>query len=84
PLGTVPIYEAAIRAADEHGSISKMTAEDIFKVIEGHAAEGVDFVTVHCGLTLKAVERLRQEGRTLDIVSRGGAFLLEWMVYNER
>ncbi len=83
PLGTVPIYEAAIKAAEEHGSIARMTAEGIFNVIEEHARDGVDFITVHSGLTMRAVERLRQEGRTLDIVSRGGAFLLEWMVYNE-
>lgn len=84
PLGTVPVYEAAIRAAEEHGSIARMTADGIFNVIEEHAKDGVDFVTVHAGLTLKGVERLREEGRVLDIVSRGGAFLLEWMIYNER
>lgn len=82
-LGTVPIYEAAVRAAESKGSIAKMTADDIFDVIEEHGEEGVDFVTVHSGFTLKAVERLRHEGRVLDIVSRGGSFLLEWMVYNE-
>jgi phosphomethylpyrimidine synthase len=83
-VGTVPIYEAAIIAADAHGTISKMTPDTIFSVIEKHAEEGVDFITVHCGLTIKAVERLKEEGRILDIVSRGGSFLLEWMVYNDR
>jgi phosphomethylpyrimidine synthase len=83
-VGTVPIYEAAIIAADAHGTISKMTPDAIFNVIEKHAEEGVDFITVHCGLTMKAVERLKEEGRILDIVSRGGSFLLEWMVYNDR
>jgi phosphomethylpyrimidine synthase len=83
-IGTVPIYEAAIRGAETYGTIAKMTPDDLFGVIEEHAAEGVDFVTVHCGLTRKAVERLREEGRVLDIVSRGGSFLLEWMIYNDR
>jgi len=83
-VGTVPIYEAAIRSAEIYGTIAKMTPEDIFTVIEEHAVEGVDFVTVHCGLTRKAVERLREEGRVLDIVSRGGSFLLEWMIYNDQ
>ena len=83
-VGTVPIYEAAILAAEKYGTIAKMTADDIFQVIEDQAEEGVDFVTVHCGVTQRAVERLRDEGRVLDIVSRGGAFLLEWMIYNER
>jgi phosphomethylpyrimidine synthase len=83
-VGTVPVYEAAVRAAESHGTIAKMTPDSIFQVIEEHAEEGVDFVTVHCGVTRKAVERLRDEGRVLDIVSRGGAFLLEWMVYNDK
>lgn len=83
-VGTVPIYEAAVRAAEVHGTIAKMTPDDLFNVIEGHAEEGVDFVTVHCGFTRKAIERLKYEGRVLDIVSRGGAFLLEWMVYNDK
>jgi phosphomethylpyrimidine synthase len=83
-VGTVPIYEAAVMAAEQKGAIAKMTADDLFAVIEAHAAEGVDFVTVHSGLTMRAVERLKSEGRILDIVSRGGSFLLEWMIYNEK
>lgn len=81
-VGTVPVYEAAVRAAEEKGAIARMTPDDLFSVIEEHASSGVDFVTVHCGLTMKAVERLKSEGRVLDIVSRGGSLLLEWMVYN--
>ena len=83
-VGTVPIYEAAIYAAETYGTIAKMTPDDLFHVIEEHAKEGVDFVTVHSGLTRKAIERLKDEGRILDIVSRGGSFLLEWMVYNDK
>jgi phosphomethylpyrimidine synthase len=83
-VGTVPIYEAAITAAEKYGRIAKMTADDIFAVIKSHAEEGVDFVTVHCGVTRKAIERLQDEGRILDVVSRGGSFLLEWMIYNDR
>ncbi|MEW6001702.1 MAG: phosphomethylpyrimidine synthase ThiC [Nitrospirota bacterium] len=83
-VGTVPIYEAAVRAAENYGTIAKITPDGIFEVIEEHAEEGVDFITVHCGLTRKAIERLIKEGRILDIVSRGGSFLLEWMIYNDR
>lgn len=83
-VGTVPIYEAAVRAVEQKEMISKMTAEDLFAVIEEHGDQGVDFVTVHSGLTMKAVERLRKEGRVLDVVSRGGSFLVEWMIYNEK
>ncbi len=83
-VGTVPIYEAVAKAAEEKGSISKMSTDDLFDAIEGQAEEGVDFVTVHCGLTRKTIETLREDGRILDIVSRGGAFLVEWMIYNDR
>jgi len=83
-VGTVPIYEAVAKAAEDRGSIAKMSVDDLFNAIEGHAEEGVDFVTVHCGLTRKTIETLREDGRILDIVSRGGAFLVEWMIYNDR
>jgi phosphomethylpyrimidine synthase len=83
-VGTVPIYEAIAKAAENKGSISRMSIDDLFETIEGHAEEGVDFVTVHCGLTRKTIETLREDGRVLDIVSRGGAFLVEWMIYNDR
>jgi len=84
PLGTVPIYEAAVKVATTKGSISKMTPYDLFEVIEEHGKDGVDFITVHAGVTQKTIQRLKDEGRVLDIVSRGGAFLLEWMIYNDR
>jgi len=84
PVGTVPIYEAVVMAAEKYGTMSKMTVDDLFGVIELHAGEGVDFVTVHSGMTRKAIGRLKNEGRILDIVSRGGSFLLEWMIYNDR
>ncbi len=61
-----------------------MDPEDLFDVIEGHAKDGVDFVTVHCGITQKAIQRLREDRRILDVVSRGGSFLLEWMIYNDK
>jgi phosphomethylpyrimidine synthase len=84
PLGTVPIYQAAIEAIDRRGSIIKMTEDDLFSAIEAQAKEGVDFITVHCGLTQKAIGRLKKQGRVADIVSRGGAFHLAWMLHNEK
>ncbi len=83
-VGTVPIYEAVVKTVEGHGHIAKMSPDELFGVIEEHAREGVDFVTVHCGVTKKALERLKGDGRILDVVSRGGAFLLEWMIYNDR
>ena len=84
PFGTVPIYQAAIEIAQRRGGIIKMTAEDIFAVIEKHGQDGVDFITVHCGVTLQSLERLRKQGRITNIVSRGGAFLTTWMLYHEK
>jgi len=84
PIGTVPIYQAGIEAIEKHGAIVKMTADDLFAVIEEHARDGVDFATVHCGVTRLAIDRLKQQGRVADVVSRGGAFLIGWMIYNER
>ena len=84
PLGTVPIYQAVITAIEQRGSIIDMTEDDIFDVIESQAQEGVDFMTIHAGLTSRAIERLRDQGRVADVVSRGGAFHLAWILHNEK
>ncbi|MDO8586282.1 MAG: phosphomethylpyrimidine synthase ThiC [Armatimonadota bacterium] len=83
PLGTVPIYEAAVRVIAERGSVVDLTADDLFSVIESQAREGVDFMTLHCGVTRESVARLQKQGRLTDVVSRGGAFLVCWMLGNE-
>jgi len=84
PLGTVPIYQAGIEAIEKYGAIVNMTADDLFRVIEKHAEDGVDFITVHCGVTRDTIDRLKRQGRVTDIVSRGGAFLLGWIIHNDR
>ena len=84
PLGTVPIYTAAVRAAAAHGAIVRMTPDEMFAAVEDHAKDGVDFMTIHSGVTLEAVDRLRGEGRICDIVSRGGSMLTDWMLCNEQ
>lgn len=84
PVGTVPIYEAAVETARKKGNIAEMTVDDIFRVIEEQAKDGVDFMTIHAGITLSTIEQVRQQGRITGIVSRGGAFLLCWMVQNKR
>ena len=84
PIGTVPIYQAGIKAVGRHGAIVKMTVDDLFSTIEEHARDGVDFITVHCGVTQSAIAQLKQQKRVADVVSRGGAFLIGWMLYNER
>ena len=57
-IGTVPVYQAGVRAIQEHGAIVKMTVDDIFEAIEDNARDGVDFITVHCGVTQSAIARL--------------------------
>jgi len=84
PIGTVPIYQAGIEAIGRHGAIVKMTIDDLFAVIEQHARDGVDFITVHCGVTRSAIAQRNQQGRVADVVARGGAFLIGWMLHNER
>jgi phosphomethylpyrimidine synthase len=84
PLGTVPIYQAAIEAITETGALVKMTTEKIFEVIERQAQDGVDFMTLHCGVTQNTLQRLKHQGRVTDIVSRGGVFLTTWMIANNR
>ncbi len=84
PLGTVPVYQAGVAAIAAHGAIVRMSTDDIFAAIEEHARDGVDFVTVHCGVTQAAIARLKRQGRVTDIVSRGGAFMVGWMLHNDR
>jgi phosphomethylpyrimidine synthase len=84
PVGTVPLYQAAIKAIKESGAIVKMSADDIFSAIEDHCKDGVDFITVHCGVTRSAIARLKEQGRITDVVSRGGAFTVGWILHNEQ
>lgn len=84
PIGTVPIYQAVIEAVRSEKAMVHMSVDLLFNVIEKHAEDGVDFITVHCGLTRESAGRLKREGRLMDVVSRGGAFSIEWMAYNKK
>jgi len=83
-VGTVPIYQAAARARELRGSVVSMTPEDMFSVVEEQCRDGVDFVTVHCGVTFGLIRRLTGAGRTAGVVSRGGAITTGWMVHNQK
>jgi len=83
PVGTVPIYQAALEKADVRAVVD-MSSDDMFNAVKNHAKDGVDFVTIHAGVNLNSLERLKRSGRILDVVSRGGAFLVAWMIHNER
>ena len=84
PVGTVPVYQAVIETVEETGGLIHLTVDKIFEVIERQAEDGVDFITVHCGLTRPALDMLKKQGRITDIVSRGGAFLTTWMLHHGR
>ena len=79
PVGTVPIYQAVVDATKGGGGIADCNVDDFLSVIEKQARDGVDFMTIHCGLTKRLAEEVAAS-RTAGVVSRGGCFLLQWMM----
>ncbi|WP_310598988.1 phosphomethylpyrimidine synthase ThiC [Desulfobulbus sp.] len=80
-IGTVPVYDAVARYGK---AVANISVDDFFDVVRIHAEDGVDFMTIHAGLTRTAVERLRANPRLTHVVSRGGSLLLDWMITNDR
>ncbi len=83
PLGTVPIYQTALRALEKKGAILHMDEDDMFNVVEEQAKEGVDFFTIHVGVTKEIVNHLIKHPRLMGVVSRGGTFLASWILEND-
>ena len=75
-IGTVPIYDSVIHYQRDLGTL---TAQDFIDVIRLHAKDGVDFVTLHCGITRKTIDQIKNGGRKMNIVSRGGSLVFAWM-----
>lgn len=75
PLGTVPVYQAAVE--------KRLTVEGMFEVVEEQAQEGVDFMTIHCGVNFESIGRLKKHPRLMDVVSRGGALTMKWIIENK-
>lgn len=75
-IGTVPVYDAVIHYKRDLGTL---TARDFVDVVRLHAEDGVDFVTLHCGITRKTIEQIRAGSRKMNIVSRGGSLVFAWM-----
>ncbi|MHC4941814.1 MAG: phosphomethylpyrimidine synthase ThiC, partial [Planctomycetota bacterium] len=73
-LGTVPVYQAAAEV-----TLEKMDADALFSTIEKHAASGVDFVTVHCGIIREHLPEIQESERIMGVVSRGGSMMAAWM-----
>lgn len=84
PIGTVPLYQIVIDGLARHGAIEAITVDEMFAVLEEQAADGVDFFTIHAGVVSEALGVLKKKPRLLDIVSRGGAFIAQWMIANGR
>lgn len=83
-VGTVPIYQATVETIKKRGAVVDMTKEDLFDVIRMQAADGADFMTIHCGITKSVLKALTEEGRIMDVVSRGGSFITGWMLHNDK
>jgi phosphomethylpyrimidine synthase len=83
-VGTVPLYEMADYAKRKQKSILELSGDEMFAVIEQHCAQGVDFLTLHCGVTLQTVQRFKEVGRLAGAVSRGGTIMMEWIHHNGR
>jgi len=84
PLGTVPLYQVAVEMVAQEKSMMDMTIEDYLKVIRQQAEEGVDFMTIHSGVTRESMESLHSQERLVGITSRGGSIIAEWMYYNKK
>jgi len=83
PLGTVPIYELIKCVREKGGKDTDWTKDDFLALIEHQAIEGVDFMTLHAGITLAGIEVLKRSNRLTSIVSRGGSLLAAWMIRND-
>lgn len=75
-IGTVPVYDSVIHYQRD---LDQLTAEDLIEVVRRHAEDGVDFITLHCGITRKTIEQIKKQNRKLNIVSRGGSLIFAWM-----
>lgn len=75
-IGTVPMYDAIGYLEKD---LLEISAQDFLRVVEAHAEQGVDFVTIHAGITKRVIESFKREKRTMNIVSRGGSLLFAWM-----
>jgi phosphomethylpyrimidine synthase len=84
PFGNVPIYQMAKDIAARGGTFVQMTFDRMLEYIEEQAEDGVDFMTIHAGLTMRALEKLRKQHRRAGIVSRGGSIITGWMLHNNK
>lgn len=84
PVGTVPLYDAAVKMSKKQKSVMDMTIDDFLEIIRTQCEEGVDFMTIHSGITAKSIESLYSSPRVTGITSRGGSIIAEWMKLNKK
>jgi phosphomethylpyrimidine synthase len=85
PVGTVPLYQAFAQAIKKYGSPVDMPEEMLFDVIEEQCADGIAFMAIHCGINRVTIERLKKQGyRYGGLVSKGGAYMVAWMMHNNK
>ncbi len=84
PLGTVPVYEAGVTTTNQDKAIVDMDEDTLFNTIINQAKEGIDFITVHCGITQDSIKAVDDSERLMGIVSRGGALTAAWIMHNEK
>ena len=84
PVGSVPVYQAAIETIRDEGSVIYMDEDKLFNTIEKQAKEGIDFMAVHSSINIETLTRLKRQGRVTGLVSRGGSFMSGWIVENEK
>ncbi len=83
PLGTVPVYDMGSLARERGVPLYELGADDILKVVENHCRQGVDFLTLHCGVTRRSVAEYLDSNRLAGAVSRGGTIMMEWIRRND-
>jgi len=84
PVGTVPVYEVAVNAQEKYKNFLKFSAQDILNVLSSQARQGVDFFTIHSGVTQSSLKVLKAHKRLMGVVSRGGAIIASWIKYHKQ
>ena len=84
PVGSVPVYQAAIETIRDEGSVVYMDEDKLFNTIEKQAKDGIDFMAIHSSINIETLTRLKRQGRVTGLVSRGGSFMSGWIVENEK
>jgi phosphomethylpyrimidine synthase len=83
-MGAVPLYATAAKAIIAKNPLHNITADDIFSDIEEQCKQGIDYITVHCGITKNSISKMIKSKRELGVVSRGGSILCGWIIKNEK